>query len=51
MDAVALMAGVNKSTYSQLEKGEGNITTKHLWEVADALGVHVTKLLEDPPPE
>jgi transcriptional regulator with XRE-family HTH domain len=50
-DAVALKAGVSKGTYGQLEDGKGNITTKNLWEVADALGVHVTKLLGDPPPE
>jgi transcriptional regulator with XRE-family HTH domain len=51
MEAVALKAGMSKDTYRKLEKGEGNITTRHLWHVADALGVHVTKLLQDPSPE
>lgn len=51
MGEVAKMAGMHKNTYRQLENGEGNITTRHLWRVADALGVHVTKLLGDPSPE
>jgi transcriptional regulator with XRE-family HTH domain len=51
MDAVALKAGMSKDTYRKLETGEGNITTRHLWHVADALGVHITKLLQDPSPE
>jgi hypothetical protein len=42
---------VHRNTYRLLEDGKGNITTRNLWKVADALGVHVTKLLQDPPPE
>jgi len=45
---VAEMAGIGVNTYRELERGEGNITTKHLWDVADALGVPVTDLLGDP---
>jgi transcriptional regulator with XRE-family HTH domain len=45
---VAEMAGIGVNTYRELERGEGNITTKHLWDVADVLDVRVTDLLGDP---
>ncbi|MGH6831612.1 MAG: helix-turn-helix domain-containing protein [Methyloceanibacter sp.] len=50
-EAAAEQADVGVSTYKDLETGQGNISTKHLWRVADALRVHVTDLLGDPEPE
>lgn len=47
-EEAAKAAGVDVKTYSALEKGRGNITTRHLWWIADALGVRVAELLVDP---
>lgn len=46
-EEVAKKAGVNVKTVGELENGRGNITTRHLWRIADVLGVSASELLGD----
>ncbi len=48
---LAKRAGVAKSTLSQLEGGVGNPGIETLWALAMAMGLHVTKFLEQPAPQ
>lgn len=44
---VAEVMGVDRAYISALERGERNPTAISLWQTAEALGVHVTALLDD----
>lgn len=44
---VAEIMGVDRAYISALERGERNPTAISLWQTAEALGVHVTALLDD----
>jgi transcriptional regulator with XRE-family HTH domain len=44
---VAEVMGVDRAYISALERGERNPTAISLWQAAEALGVHVTALLDD----
>lgn len=48
LSAVARLAGVSKSTLSQLEAGQGNPSVETLWAVAVALGVPFSRLVAAP---
>jgi len=47
--AMADLAGLSLRFYAQLEAGEANIAIGRLVSVADALGVAVTELVDEPP--
>lgn len=48
---LAKRAGVAKSTLSQLEGGVGNPSIETLWALAMAMGLQVTRFLEQPTPQ
>lgn len=48
LSAVARMAGVAKSTLSQLESGVGNPSVETLWAIATALNIPFSRLVEAP---
>lgn len=45
---LARRANIAKSTLSQLESGSGNPSIETLWALANALGIQVTRLFEQP---
>ena len=47
-DAVAVRMGVDRAYISALELGRRNPTAVTLWHTAQALGVKVVQLLEEP---
>ena len=48
LSAVARLAGISKSTLSQLEAGSGNPSVETLWAIAVALGVPFSQLVAAP---
>jgi transcriptional regulator with XRE-family HTH domain len=44
---VAEMMGVDRAYVSALERGERNPTVLSLWQVAEALGVHIAKFFDE----
>ena len=49
-EALAADAGVDRTWIGELERGTGNPTVTVLQRVADGLGVHISKLFEEPLP-
>lgn len=45
---LARLAGVGKSTLSQLESGEGNPSVETMWALSTALGIQFSALLDAP---
>lgn len=45
---LARLAGVGKSTLSQLESGEGNPSVETMWALSTALGIQFSTLLDAP---
>lgn len=48
LSELARLAGVAKSTLSQLESGTGNPSVETLWALSSALGVPFSRLVEQP---
>jgi len=48
LQQLADQIGVTKGLLSQIERGRTNPSMNTLWSLADALGVHVTRLLKSP---
>lgn len=46
LDKLASMSGVSKSMLSQIERGQTNPTFATLWGLTQALGVEISKILE-----
>ncbi len=51
LSALALQAGIAKSTLSQLEGGQGNPSLETLWAIASALDIPLSFLFETPKSE
>ena len=48
LDELSRMAGVSKSMLSQIERAQANPTVAVVWRLANALGVPISELLENP---
>ncbi|MGB3111307.1 MAG: helix-turn-helix transcriptional regulator [Psychrobacter alimentarius] len=44
-EALAEIAGIDRSYMGNIERGEKNITLKKAYEICDALGIHIKDLV------
>ena len=47
-EALALKAGLDRSFYVEIETARHSVALDRLWDLADALGVPVAQLFDDP---
>jgi transcriptional regulator with XRE-family HTH domain len=47
-EALALKAGLDRSFYVEIETARHSVTLDRVWDLADALGVPVAQLFDDP---
>lgn len=47
-EGFALKAGLDRSYYGRVERGEANLTLKQIAAIADALGISIDKLFKQP---